>query len=56
MVSNTTSFGLDSIPEIFRDPCQNKSHCCGILYTSYSIFHLINEEMFKIISEKQVLT
>lgn len=34
MVSNTTSFGLDYIHE-FLDPCQNKSHYCGILYTSY---------------------
>jgi len=34
MVSNTTSFGLDYLHE-FLDPCQNKSHYCGILYTAF---------------------
>jgi hypothetical protein len=27
--------GLECLPEIFRDPFQNTSHYCGILYTSY---------------------
>ena len=35
--------GLDCLPEIFRDPFQNTSHYCGILYTSYREIQNLNQ-------------